>query len=112
MRTFVAVAASVVLLAGCADGGAEARGRAIAEKVKESIPDVVARALEQKVTPEQVKRAQQGLQTAHEYLGEVNGELDAVTVNAVMAFQRAHDLKDDGILNDKTQRALEQVAAK
>ena len=112
MRMALTMIASVLLLAGCSDNGAEARGRAALEKMKEAIPDVVSKALEQKVTPEQVTRAQQALQKEHEYLGEADGKLDAVTVNAVMAFQRTHDINDDGILNEKTQRALAQAAAK
>ena len=54
----------------------------------------------------------EALLKVHEYLGEVNGKLDAVTVNSIMAFQRAHDLEATGILDSKTQRFLQQAAAK
>jgi peptidoglycan hydrolase-like protein with peptidoglycan-binding domain len=99
-------------LAGCTGQDDERRGREALEKIKESMPDVEARALAQKVTPEQVKQAQAALQVAGEYLGEVNGKLDAVTVNAVEAFQRSHGIRDDGMLNEKTQRLLRDVLAK
>ena len=82
------------------------RAREAAEKIKESIPDVEARALAQKTTPEQVKQAQEALKKVHEYLGEANGKLDAVTVNSIEAFQRAHGLKADGILNEKNAARL------
>lgn len=102
--------AFVVLLAGC-QGDTEARAREAAEKIKESIPDVQARALEQRVSEQEVREAQQALRIAKEYLGEVNGKLDPVTVNAIQAFQRARGLRDDGILNERTKRELRNVLA-
>ena len=102
--------ATVALAAGCHGRSAETRAREAAEKIKESIPDVEAKALAQHVTAEQVRRAQQGLVAAHEYLGDVNGTLDAVTVNSIEAFQRAHGIEADGMLNERTQRLLEQAA--
>src|SRR5574341_263932 len=104
MRRLTLSAVSLLLITGCSGGGAEARARAAAEKVKESMPDVEAKALEQRVTPEQVKRVQEQLQKLNEYLGDVNGTLDTVTVNAIQAFQRAQGIKADGILNEKTER--------
>ena len=74
--------------------------------------DAQSRALGQKVTPDEVKQAQEALTQVHEYMGEVNGKLDAVTVNAVESFQRTHGLKDNGILNEKTQRLLREELAK
>src|SRR5258708_3692891 len=99
MRTVLVTSMAVLLLIRCSNESSEQRAREAAERIKESIPDVEARALEQKVTPEQVQRAQAALTAVHEYLGEVNGKLDAVTVNAVEAFQHAHGLPADGILN-------------
>ena len=90
----------------------ETRARKAAERIKESIPDVETQALAQKTTPEQVKQAQQALKAANEYQGEVTGTLDSVTVNSIEAFQRAHGLTADGILNGRTQRALEAVSRK
>jgi len=112
MRVLVAVGLGMLLLGGCSGESAEARARAAAEKVKESMPDVEAKALAQKVTPEQVKHAQEALAAAQEYQGEVTGQLDAVTVNAIEAFQRAHGVKGDGILNEKTEQALNAVGKK
>jgi peptidoglycan hydrolase-like protein with peptidoglycan-binding domain len=111
MRRAVVVAAGLLVVA-CSGKSAEMRAREQVEKVKEAIPDVEAKALAQKVTPEEVQKAQAALMAAHEYLGAVNGQLDAVTVNAIEAFQRAHGLKGNGILDEKTQRALEEVLAK
>jgi len=110
MRQMIAISVALAVLAGCHGRSAETRAREAAEKIKESIPDVEAQALEQPVTPAQVRQAQEGLTAAGEYLGEVNGKLDAVTVNSIEAFQRAHGLRADGILDDKTMRLLRQAA--
>jgi peptidoglycan hydrolase-like protein with peptidoglycan-binding domain len=112
MRRVLLGCAAVLFIVGCNGRSAEMRAREAAEKIKESIPDVEARALAQKTTPEQVKQAQEALQKVHKYLGEANGKLDAVTVNSIEAFQRAHSLKADGILNENTQHALQEAAAK
>jgi len=112
MRVMTVVMIGLLAVAGCTGGNEEERGRQALEKMKESLPDVEAKALAQKVTPETVKEAQEGLKAANEYLGEVNGKLDAVTVNAIEAFQRSRGLKDNGILTDKTQRALREAVAK
>src|SRR5512139_1061164 len=93
------VLVGLLLVAACTQQDSESRAREVEQKMRESIPDVVGRALEQKVTPDQVKRAQQALTVVHEYMGEVNGVLDPVTVNAIQAFQRAQGLEADGILN-------------
>src|SRR2546425_1398613 len=102
---------ATLALAAWSGQSAEERARQTAEKIKESIPDVVAKALAQKVTPDEVKQAQEALKTVNEYLGEVDGKLDAVTVNAIQAFQRTHGVRDDGILTDKTKRLLGEVVA-
>jgi len=112
MRKVMLGCAALLVIVGCNGHSAEIRAREAAEKIKESMPDVEARALEQKVTPEQVQQAQEVLKKVHEYLGEANGKLDAVTVNSIEAFQRAHGLKADGILNEKTQHALQDAASK
>ena len=98
--------------AGCT-ADPEARARQAVEKIKESIPDVEAKALVQKVSADDVRNAQQGLISAKEYFGEANGKLDSVTVNAIEAFQRSHGITDDGMLNDATKKALRaQLAGK
>jgi len=112
MRTTLLMVTAALMLAACNGQSAEMRARAQAEKMKESIPDVEAKALAQKVTPDEIRKAQEALKGVNEYLGEVNGQLDAVTVNAIEAFQRAHGLKGNGILDDKTQRWLQEVLAK
>jgi peptidoglycan hydrolase-like protein with peptidoglycan-binding domain len=112
MRKVLLACAVPLFIVGCNGRSAEVRARAAAEKIKESMPDVEARALAQKTTPEQVQQAQEALKKVNEYLGEVTGSLDAVTVNSIEAFQRAHGLNADGILNERTQRALQETAAK
>ncbi len=112
MRTALVGCAAALLLAACNGHTAETRAREAAEKIKESMPDVETRALAQKVDPAQVKQAQEALRKVNEYLGDADGKLDAVTVNSIEAFQRAQGLKADGILNDKTQHALQEAAAK
>jgi peptidoglycan hydrolase-like protein with peptidoglycan-binding domain len=112
MRAAAIILVTLTVLAGCSDGGAEKRGREALEKIKESMPDIEAKALGQKVTPEQVQRAQEQLLALKEYLGEANGRLDAVTVNSIEAFQRSRGIEADGILNEKTQRLLQQAVAK
>jgi peptidoglycan hydrolase-like protein with peptidoglycan-binding domain len=112
MRTIVGIGISLLLLtAACSKESAVARARAAAEKAKESMPDVEAKALAQKVAPEEVKRAQEALTAVHEYQGEINGELDAVTVNAIEAFQRSRGLRGNGMLTQKTERLLDEVLA-
>ncbi len=101
----------LLLTAGCSKERAEARARAAAERAKESVPDVEAQALAQKVAPEEVKRAQEALTAVHEYQGEINGELDSVTVNAIEAFQRSRGLRGNGMLTQKTQKLLDDVLA-
>lgn len=102
----------VLLLAACNGHSAETRAREAAEKIKESMPDVEAKALAQKYEPAQIKQAQEALRKVNEYLGDADGKLDAVTVNSIEAFQRAHGLSADGILNEKTVRLLQEAAAK
>jgi hypothetical protein len=112
-RIPILLCVGVLVLSACSRQSLEDRARKQTEKILGSMGDAENRALAQKVTPEQVKQAQEALTRVHEYMGEVNGQLDAVTVNAVEAFQRSHGLKDNGILNEKTQRLLqEQLAAK
>src|SRR5262245_1043352 len=109
MRRTMLVLVTAIALVGCTGESSEQRGREALEKIKESMPDVEAKALAQKTTPEDVKEAQTALKLAKEYLGEVNGKLDSVTVNSIQAFQRAHGLTADGMLNSKTQRLLREV---
>jgi peptidoglycan hydrolase-like protein with peptidoglycan-binding domain len=102
---------ATLLLAACSSQSAEERARETQEKIMESIPDVVAKALAQKTTPEDVKHAQEALTAVNEYMGAVDGKLDGVTVNSIQAFQRAHGLTDDGILTDRTKRLLAESLA-
>jgi peptidoglycan hydrolase-like protein with peptidoglycan-binding domain len=112
MTKILLIALSLTLLAGCSQEATEKRAREAAEKIKESIPDVEAKALAQKTTPDEVQRAQQALTAVNEYQGEPDGKLDSVTVNAIEAFQRAHGLRADGMLNEKTERLLQDAVTK
>jgi len=106
------VAALLLAAVGCTGGDAETRAREAAEKIKESMPDVEAKALAQGASADDVKRAQEALTAIHEYMGEVNGQLDAVTINAIQAFQKAQGLESNGILTEKTKGLLAEALAK
>jgi peptidoglycan hydrolase-like protein with peptidoglycan-binding domain len=107
----VLVALSLAVVAACGKGESERRAREAEEKIRASIPDVEARALEQQVGEGVVRAAQEQLTKLNEYQGEVNGKLDMVTVNAIQAFQRARGLKTDGLLSEDTVRLLEQASS-
>ena len=98
-----------LLTAGCSQRDAETRAREAAEKIKASIPNVEEHALEQKVSADEVKTAQEQLAKLNEYQGEVNGKLDSVTVNAIEAFQREHDIEANGLLTGETRRLLQKA---
>ncbi len=51
--------------------------------------DPAAAALDQKVDKAVIRQVQEALTGRKEYMGEVDGKLDAVTVNAIQAFQRS-----------------------
>jgi len=98
---FALVCAGLFLWA-CSGKGAADRAREAAEEVRRSIPNVDATAVAQKADPGTVKEVQAILRGLHEYMGEINGELDAVTVHSIQAFQRSAGLPDDGILDGRT----------
>ena len=102
---------AVLAVVGCSHKSLEERAREQAEKVIGAMGEAQNQAMEQKASPEDITQAQQALTRVHEYMGEVNGKLDAVTINAIQAYQRTHGLKDDGILNGKTQRLLSAEVA-
>ena len=104
--------ALAVALAGCTGQDAETRAREAERKIRESIPDAQGTALAYKVPADQVKQAQEALKVLKEYLGEPNGRLDDVTVNAIEAFQHSQGVEADGVLDETTQRSLQEAAAK
>lgn len=112
IATFFAIVLTGLLLAtgGCDEADRERRARDAAEKMKAAIPDVHARALEQKASADDIELAQRALTAEKDYMGAINGKLDRVTVNAIQAFQRRHGLDDDGILSGKTLALLRQAA--
>lgn len=106
----VPIALLLACLPACQGETAAERARRAAETMRDSIPDVDARALAQEVDPSTVREVQQHLQVLNEYQGEASGDLDAVTVNAVQAFQRAAGLRDDGLLDGRTLQRLRSAA--
>ena len=90
----------------------EKRMRDIEKRIKASMPKTQEIALEQKVGPDVVRAAQESLKKLNEYQDEPSGQIDMVTVNAIQAFQRRAGLKEDGLLDDRTLRALREAAAK
>lgn len=93
----------------CNEEGAERRAREAAEKIQGAIPNRMAAALAQEATADEIKQAQEALTAVKEYMGEINGKLDTVTINAIQAFQRTHGLDDDGILDAETKDLLREV---
>lgn len=91
----------------CSDADLERRAKDAAQRMKDSIPDVHARALVQEAPTDRVELAQRALANLREYQGEVNGKLDRVTINAIQAFQRAHSIEDHGLLDDPTMQTLQ-----
>jgi peptidoglycan hydrolase-like protein with peptidoglycan-binding domain len=113
MRHLALVIAAVALLtSACSERGAETRAREAADKIKASMLSVEGKALAQKVPIAELKTVQLQLRKLHEYQGEINGELDAVTVNSIEAFQRSQGVEADGMLTAKTRQLLEEAAAK
>jgi peptidoglycan hydrolase-like protein with peptidoglycan-binding domain len=110
VRTLAFAALLAVPLLGCKD--TQTRTREAEEKMRAQLKDPMADALAQKLPAEKVKEAQEHLITVHEYLGEANGVLDSVTVNAIQAFQAAHGLENNGMLTDQTLTKLRDVASK
>jgi peptidoglycan hydrolase-like protein with peptidoglycan-binding domain len=109
MRTALLVAVLLVVATGCKD--AETRAREAQEKIMAQLADPMATALAQELPAAKVEEAQRHLQVLREYLGEINGELDSVTVNAIQAFQDSHGLPADGMLTGETLDELRQAAA-
>jgi len=103
---------AAVLGSACDKESAELRARQAAEKMKESLPDVDGKALAQKLPADEVRAMQQALTALKEYQGEITGELDSVTVNALQAFQRAQGLRDDGLWSSDVKRRLQEAANK
>ena len=109
-RSAFLLALSLSALGACSGGSREERERQARKEIMESIKDVEAIALEQKVDAAVVKQVQGQLAALKEYQGEVNGKLDSVTINAIQAFQRTAGLEDDGILDETTRTKLTQAA--
>ena len=103
---------ALLALAACSSESQEEMGRRAAEEAKASIQAIDAKAHEQKIAPEVVKRVQQELTTLKEYMGPIDGRLDPVTLNAFEAFQRSEGMTPDGMMSDQTLARLTEVAGK
>jgi len=80
---------AIVCLAACGGQSVEERAREAAEEIKKGAVDPGEAALDQKLDKKTVRQVQEALSARHEYMGEINGVVDAVTVNALQAFQRS-----------------------
>jgi len=108
LRAILFCAVLLLPLFGCKD--AQTRAREAEEQIRKQLKDPMSEALAQKLPPEKVKEAQQYLHTLKEYLGEPDGKLDSVTVNAIQAFQDSHGLTANGMLTDDTLAKLREAA--
>lgn len=108
MKRVACVLLAIATAMGCSGSSVEDRARAAAEQVRQSINDVDGPALEQKLDPQLVREIQQRLQQRKEYMGDVTGEFDSVTLNALQAFQRSVGLPDDGFVDQRTLAALRE----
>jgi len=100
-----------LLAAACSRDSVEERARKTAEDIQKGMIDVEAVALEQKADPSVVSEVQRQLTALHEYQGEINGQIDSVTVNALQAFQRSAGLADTGLITPETRAKLTAAAA-
>jgi peptidoglycan hydrolase-like protein with peptidoglycan-binding domain len=106
----LSAAALALPLGGCKD--TKTRAREAEESMRAQMKDPMAEALAQKLPPATVQEAQRHLRRLHEYLGEENGVLDSVTVNAIQAFQDSQGLKANGVLTEQTMQKLREAAEK
>ncbi|MDX2165409.1 MAG: peptidoglycan-binding domain-containing protein [Deltaproteobacteria bacterium] len=95
---------------GCSKQTVEERAREQAEKIQKELADYDTAALEQKVDPAVVSEVQTQLTAIKEYQGEINGQIDGVTINAIQAFQRTAGLHDTGVITDETRTRLAAAA--
>lgn len=58
---------------------------------------------------DQIKEAQEGLKRAKVYSGPVNGVLGPSTRRAIRAFQKSHQMRQNGALSDSLLTALKAV---
>ena len=73
------------------------------EKVKSSNGSMSSQIIRVNVNPEQVQAA---LKAAGVYTGRVDGKIGPGTKAAIIAFQKSHGLKADGVLGKKTWEEL------
>jgi peptidoglycan hydrolase-like protein with peptidoglycan-binding domain len=118
LATILLVAAS-----GCDAPTREQRQRDAAEEIQGGVDDPSEAALDQKVSPEVVKEVQRNLTVLNEYMGDITGKMDPVTVNAVQAFQRSVNdrlpwwqpwtkIDAEGIIDEQTRSLLAAAAKK
>ncbi len=118
----IAFAALLAAAIGCGVPSAEDRAREAAAKIEASITDYDGPALNQEVTKDVVVEVQTHLTQLREYMGEINGKLDPVLINAIQAFQRAqndqipwwtfwHQRPNDGLITDELRQQLASAAA-
>jgi hypothetical protein len=101
---------ALFVVIGCKGKTIEEREREAADLMTRSMKDVDGIALAQEVDAAVIKEVQEHLTTIHEYQGPINGKLDSVTINALQAFERSQDMKDDGLIDPKVRERLATVA--
>ncbi len=105
-----AAAALAVAALSCSGDLTEEKARLAAERAREGLQPLDAGAMEQDLDAATVEKVQKQLTTLNEYMGPITGKLDPVTLNALEAFQRSHDITPDGRFNPETLDALDAAA--
>ncbi len=115
--TLIGAAAS-----SCSGPNSEERAREVAADIQASIQDFDGPALTQEVDKAVVREVQTNLTTLKEYMGEVDGQIDPVLVNAIQAFQRSRNAQlpwwrfwqrtaNDGLITEELRQEIAQAAA-
>ncbi len=121
-RSLLCLVAGAVLVLGCSGPDAEGRARAAAADIQASIKDFDGPAMDQEVDKTTVIEVQKNLTTLKEFMGEVDGKVDHVLVNAIQAFQRKQNeaipwwrfwerSADDGLITENLRQAIAAAAA-
>ena len=111
----------IALISACSGPTSEERARAVAADIEASIQDFDTAALAQEIDPKIVREIQTQLTELKDFMGEIDGEIDPVLINAIQAFQRRENEKiawwrifsrkpNDGLITEDLRAALAKAA--